>query len=214
MTRRRRWILSVGVVVVLAVLLATLIRVFAADVYTVNQVSMEPTLNDGERMLVVKDYPGADGVQTGDVVVFDGEGSFDPYQGGPSLSRSLERIGHWVGIGSPPGVYVKRVIGSEGDLVVCCDETGHLTVNGEQLIEPYLDYQISPATPASEMSFEAQVPVGRMWVMGDNREASVDSRDLLGAPGGGMISQDRIIGRATQVIWPWGERRKLEGDTQ
>ncbi|MVT27474.1 signal peptidase I [Nesterenkonia alkaliphila] len=206
--------LSVGVVVVLAVLLATLVRVFAADIYTVNQVSMEPTLNDGERMLVVKDYPGAHGVQTGDVVVFDGEGSFDPYQGGPSLSRSLERIGHWVGIGSPPGVYVKRVIGSEGDLVVCCDETGHLTVNGEQLIEPYLDYQISPATPASEMSFEARVPAGRMWVMGDNREASVDSRDLLGAPGGGMISQDRIIGRATQVIWPWGERRKLEGDTQ
>ncbi|WP_150459952.1 signal peptidase I [Nesterenkonia ebinurensis] len=214
MTRRRRWIISVGVVVVLAVLVSTLVRVSVADVYTVNQDSMEPTLSDGERMLVVKDYPGETGVRPGDVVVFDGEGSFDPYQGGPSLGRSLERVGHWFGIGAPPGVYVKRVIGADGDLVICCDETGHLTLNGEQLAEPYLDYEITPETPASQLSFEAQVPAGRMWVMGDNRDESVDSRDLLGAPGGGMISQDRIIGKATQVVWPWAERRELEGDTQ
>lgn len=212
--RMRRWLTAVGLVVVLGVLVSTLVRIFLVDIYAVDQRSMEPTLHDGERILVDKNYPGSEGVQRGDIVVFDGEGSFSPYQGGPSLSRAAETLGQWVGLGTAPDVYVKRVIGADGDLVACCDDAGRLLINGEPAEEPYLAEPVSTGNPASELSFEALVPEGRIWVMGDHREASVDSRDLLGAPGGGMISQDRIIGRAASVLWPWEDRRDLEGDGQ
>ncbi|NDK30717.1 signal peptidase I [Nesterenkonia sp. Hz 6-5] len=200
-----------GVVIILALIISTLLRVSTVDLYAVNQESMHPTLRDGERIAVVKNYPDEGGVQRGDIVVFDGEGSFTPYQGGPSLTRTLETMGHWIGLGPAPHVYVKRVIGAEGDLVSCCDDSGQLTVNGEPIVEGYLPEQVSPEQPASDLTFEALVPEGRIWVMGDNRGESVDSRDLLGAPGGGMISEDRIIGLATSVVWPWEDRRDLEG---
>lgn len=207
----RRWALTAGAILLLAILISTGVRLFLVDLYTVSQESMDPTVADGERVLVDKRYPGDAGVQPGDVVVFDGEGSFVPYRGGPSLQGTLEQVGHWFGVGSPPEVFVKRVIGTEGDLVTCCDDQGRLRLNGEPLAEPYLAEPPTPEQPASSLQFEAEVPAGRMWVMGDNREDSVDSRSLLGAPGGGMISQDRIIGRATDVVWPWTHRRSLEG---
>ena len=211
-TRLRRWGAATGIVLLLALVLSTGVRIFAVDLYTISQDSMAPTVADGERVLVDKRYPGASGVQPGDIVVFDGEGSFAPYRGGPSLQRTAERLGHWFGLGSPTEVFVKRVIGAGGDRVVCCDDEGRLTLNGAPLQEEYLAEPVSPEQPASELEFEAEVPPGRMWVMGDHREGSVDSRDLLGAPGGGMISEDRIIGRATDVVWPWPHRRSLEGD--
>lgn len=212
--RVRTWVMAAGVVVLLGVLVSILVRAFAVDIYAVGQHSMDPTLRDGERIVVAKNYPAGAGVQRGDIVVFDGEGSFSPYQGGPSLSRTAGTLGQWVGLGTAPDVYVKRVIGADGDLVACCDDQGRLSVNGEPIQEPYLAEPASERNPASELSFEASVPEGRIWVMGDNRDESVDSRDLLGAPGGGMISQDRIIGQATSVLWPWVERRELEGGEQ
>ncbi|WP_243728945.1 signal peptidase I [Nesterenkonia sphaerica] len=211
LSRRRRWVYAGGVVLLFAIVLSTLIRVFAVDFYAVNQDSMDPTLRDGERIAVAKNYPGDLGPQRGDIVVFDGEGSFTPYQGGPSMVRTLETLGHWVGLGSAPDVYVKRVLGAEGDVVACCTSSGELTVNGEPLTETYLSHEPSPEHPASDLTFEAAIPEGRIWVMGDNRDTSVDSRDLLGAPGGGMISEERIIGLATSVVWPWEDRRGLEG---
>ncbi|WP_245554967.1 signal peptidase I [Nesterenkonia alba] len=206
--RLKQWGLWVGAVFTLALVVVIGVRVFAVDVYTVSEHSMEPTLSDGERIAVAKRYPGQEGPQVGDVVVFDGEGSFTPYRGEVGLVERLgDQIGHWFGAGSPPQVFVKRVIGTGGDTVVCCDEAGRLSVNGEPLEEPYL---AEPQEAASELSFEAEVPPGRIWVMGDNRAHSVDSRALLGAPGGGMISEDRIIGRAFEVVWPPAERRSIE----
>lgn len=209
---RRRWIIALASAAVAALIISTLIRVLIVDIYTVNQDSMAPTLEHGERIQVIKNYPGNGDVRAGDIVVFDGEGSFAPYRGGPSLSRAAEQAGHWFGLGSPPEIFVKRVIGTGGDLVICCTDDGELTVNGEPLAEEYLSQPVTPQHPASELEFEAEVPQGRMWVMGDHRDESVDSRALLGAPGGGMISEERILGRATSVVWPLAERRTLEGD--
>lgn len=213
--RVRLWA-AVLATAVLAVLIATGLRLFVVDVYTVSQVSMAPTLADSERILVEKSYPEDQGVQRGDVIVFDGEGSFTPYVGGGSTLEQLgARVGHWFGLATPPATYVKRVLGTGGDTVACCEDTGELSVNGEPLVEPYLGRPITSENPASALSFEAEVPPGRLWVMGDNREQSLDSRALLGAPGGGMISQDRILGRVTGVFWPWDERRELpEADHQ
>src|SRR5699024_8332454 len=99
--------------------------------------------------------------------------------------------------------------GTGGDRVSCCDDQGRLSLNGEPMEEDYLLDPVSAQSPASELEFDAEIPPGRMWVMGDNRADSLDSRGLLGAPGGGMISQDRIIGRAADVVWPWPDRRTL-----
>lgn len=211
----RPWV-AVLVTAVIAVLVATGLRLFVVDVYTVSQVSMAPTLADAERIVVEKDYPRGSGVQRGDVIVFDGEGSFTPYEGGSSTLEQLgARVGHWFGLATPPATYVKRVLGTGGDVVACCTDSGQLTVNGEPVEESYLGREVTAETPASELSFEAEVPTGRLWVMGDNRDDSLDSRALLGAPGGGMISEDRILGRVTGVFWPWNERRELpEADHQ
>lgn len=197
--------------VLLALIATVLLRSLVADVYTVSQDSMYPTLDDGERILVEKGYPDEDGAQRGDLIVFDGTGSFAPYEGESGvLVQTLEQVGHWFGIGSPPDTYVKRVIAVGGDTVACCDDQGRVSINGEPLEEPYLQTPPTAESPASDTSFESTVPPGRVWVMGDHREVSIDSRALLGAPGGGMISEDRIIGRATDVFWPWDDRRRLE----
>jgi len=211
---RRLWPwMAVLATVIAAILCATGLRLFVLDVYTVSQVSMSPTLADSERILVQKDYPGEDGPQRGDVIVFDGEGSFTPYEGNESaLTQISARIGYWFGLSAPSATYVKRVLGVSGDVVACCDASGALTINGEPLDEPYLGREIDPEDPASELDFEVEVPEGRIWVMGDNREESVDSRALLGAPGGGMISDDRILGRVSGVFWPWNERRDIQED--
>ncbi|GGE68392.1 signal peptidase I [Nesterenkonia cremea] len=200
-----------GAAVLLALIATVLLRSLVADVYTVSQDSMHPTLDDGERILVEKGYPDEDGAQRGDLIVFDGTGSFAPYEGESGvLVQTLEQVGHWFGIGSPPDTYVKRVIAVGGDTVACCDDQGRVSINGEPLEEPYLQTPPTAERPASGTSFESTVPPGRVWVMGDHREVSIDSRALLGAPGGGMISEDRIIGRATDVFWPWDDRRRLE----
>lgn len=210
-SRRLRPWMAVLATVVIAVLIATGLRIAVVDIYTVSQVSMSPTLEDSQRILVQKDYPGERGVQRGDVIVFDGEGSFTPYEGSSStLSQLGSRIGHWFGLSAPPATYVKRVLGVGGDAISCCDDSGHLTLNAQPISEPYLGREVDAADPASELSFEAVVPPGRVWVMGDNRAESIDSRALLGAPGGGMISEDRILGRVSGVFWPWDERRELQ----
>lgn len=214
-SHQRRWtvpLVALACVILAAVTLSAAVRVIWVDVYTVEQDSMLPTLADSERILVHKGVTSASDLSVGDVVVFDAEGSFTPYRGGPSLQRTAEQVGHWFGLGSPSEAYVKRVIGTGGDTVECCDDQGRVVVNGQPLEETYLGRDVEAEDPASDISFEVQVPPGRMWVMGDHREDSVDSRHLLGAPGGGMISEERVIGRATSVVWPLENRRSIEGD--
>ncbi|MDI3242446.1 signal peptidase I [Arthrobacter sp. AL08] len=185
--------------VLLAVLISGLVRSVWLDVYYIPSASMEPLLREGDRILVSRTDFRAEPVGRGDVVVFDGRGSFAPLNSGngPVLDF-LSGVGHWVGVSGADESYVKRVIGLPGDHVVCCDAGGHLTVNGQQVAEPYLYGGDAP----SELKFSVLVPPGRLWLMGDHRSLSADSRSLLGAPGGGMVPLERVIGRPVQIIWP------------
>lgn len=188
---------SVVVALLLAVLIAVLVRSLVLEVFYIPSGSMEPTLLPGDRLAVWR--LGEDEPQRGDIVVFDGKGSLAPYESGKGwLAQSAEVAGAWLGVSSRDDVFVKRVIGVEGDRVACCTADGRLTVNGEPLDEPY----VMPGDAPSETEFDAVVPAGRMWVQGDHRSASFDSRELLGAPGGGMIRTDSIIGRPVAVLWP------------
>ncbi|WP_424211555.1 signal peptidase I [Streptomyces sp. BI20] len=207
-SRRRRW----AAVLVGCVLLTLGACAFVARPFLIPSRSMEPTLAVGDRVLVNRlAYAFGEEPKRGDVVVFDGTGSFVRESAADAgFGALLRRVAAAAGLVEPPDTdFVKRVIGVGGDSVVCCDAVGRLQVNGTSIGEPYLRAGDAP----SRVPFRTLVPEGRLWVMGDHRAQSRDSRDHLGDPGGGTVPVEKVIGRAAWVVWPagrWGglpERR-------
>ncbi|MDQ0731856.1 signal peptidase I [Arthrobacter sp. B1I2] len=184
---------------VLAVAISGLVRSLWLDVYFIPSESMEPLLEGGDRILVSRTDFQSEPIRQGDVVVFDGRGSFAPLNSGrgPLVDAAASAM-QWLGLTGSDTTYVKRVIGLPGDTVVCCDAAGKVTVNGTALDEPY----VFPGDAPSTQKFSTLVPEGRLWLMGDHRSVSADSRSLLGAPGGGLVPLARVIGRPVQILWP------------
>jgi signal peptidase I len=163
---------------------------------------MEPTIRPGDRILVNKTV-GADDLRRGDVVVFDGTRSFavadrSPEQASGLIGRALGGAASLFGVDLGEQDFVKRIVGLPGDRVVCCDPEGRLTVNGTPVQEDYLPEGTRP----SDTTFDVTVPAGRLWLMGDNRSNSADSRAHLGDPGGGMVRTSDVVGRASATYWP------------
>lgn len=201
--RTPRWarrLVVCAVVLVLLLVTLTVVRVTWRDVYSIESGSMRPTLAPGQKILVDRTVSGH-GIGHGDVVVFDGRGSFSRYSSsspGDDLLRAL----HLRGRGD---VYVKRVIGLPGDRVSCAGHGAPLKINGSVLEEDYLHQGDEP----SGARFDVVVPDGRLWLMGDHRSVSVDSRNLMGSAGGGMVSEDRVLGRVSDVLWPLDARGRV-----
>jgi signal peptidase I len=201
---RLRWLVVVGVGLVLMLL----IRGLLVQSYYIPSGSMEPTLQPADRILVNK-VGVASSLQRGELVVFDGTRTFagHPFAGHPvgtgsergsALGSALDAVSSILSLGFNEPDYVKRVVGLPGDHVMCCDPNGLLTVNGVAVKEPYL----FPGDKPSDLTFDVTVPAERIWVMGDHRSDSADSRAHLGDPGGGMVPLDDVIGRAAMVYWP------------
>ena len=166
-------------VVVAAIVLMLLIKAFVVQVYRIPSSSMEDTLLTGDRVLVNKLVYHVRGIARGDIVVFSGYGSWGTTTGAPDPSppgNPLLRVAYDVladiGVYSTQTYYIKRVIGLPGDHVVCC-VNGKVTVNGVPLDET--SYLFPGASPSMQ-PFKVIVPPGRLWVMGDNRAISDDSR--------------------------------------
>ncbi len=196
--RRRKLRRIQAFVVVGLLIMMTTVRGLMFQAFSIPSVSMEPTLHVGDRVLVNKLSYDVGSVQRGQVIVFDGAGSFVPERtDGPG---PFGRILGAIGLNNGEDDYVKRVIGLPGDRIQCCDAQGRLTVNGIPLDEPYLFEMDLP----SRDRFDVLVPPGRVWVMGDHRSRSADSRAHLGDPGGGTVPMDKIVGRAVAIVWPLG----------
>lgn len=199
------------ILILVALGLALLIKTFLVQAFYIPSGSMEDTLQIGDRVLVNKVVYHVRDIRRGDVVVFDGLDSFTPEvvveQPTNPAVRGLRWLGGLFGFAAPSERdFIKRVIGLPGDHVVCCDPQGRITVNGVALDEESYLY---PGDQPSDVPFDVVVPDGRLWVMGDHRSASSDSRSHLGDPGGGTVPIDKVIGRAFVVIWPFGDWRLL-----
>lgn len=188
------WALAVAVSI-------ALVRVLLVQSFVIPSTSMEPLLEPGDRVVVSRLGAVVGTVQRGDVVVFDGRGVFEP--AAPPASSPVAAAGRAVAaaLGAPVGEsdYVKRVVGLPGDRVVCCDAAGRVSVNGTALDEPY----VTAGDVPSDVPFDIRVPAGRLFVLGDHRSESGDSRSHLGDPGGGTVPVDHVVGRVVAVWWPF-----------
>jgi signal peptidase I len=202
--KRGSLLFELPILVLLALVLALLIKSFVVQVFFIPSGSMEQTLHVGDRVLVDKVSGHFRGIHRGDVVVFNGLDSFTPEvdiaEPGNPVARVLRGAAAAVGLAPPTeSDFIKRVIGLPGDRVRCCDDAGRVTVNGVPIDESGYLY---PGDRPSEESFDIVVPPGRLWVMGDHRSRSADSRAHLGESGGGTVPEDKVIGRAFVVLWP------------
>jgi signal peptidase I len=190
------------VLVVVALVLTLIIKTYAIQAFYIPSGSMQNTLALTDRVLVNKLVYDVRSIHRGDIVVFSGNGSWDP--GPPPQNSNVfvkfgDNVASMFGFGGAQNDYIKRVIGLPGDHVACCDAQGRVTVNGVALNEQSYLY---PGNPPSETRFSITVPPGRLWVMGDHRDVSYDSRGHVGDPGGGTIPENAVVGRAFVVIWP------------
>ncbi|MDD9207317.1 signal peptidase I [Georgenia sp. 10Sc9-8] len=210
--RRGGWFRETALVLVTALVLSVLIKTFLAQAFYIPSGSMEDTLAVGDRIMVSKLTPGPFEVDRGDVVVFvDPDGWLDAPRPDPRTGwqKGVTDVLTFIGLlPQDAGQHlVKRVIGVGGDRVACCTDEGLLTVNGESIEEPYL----KPGTTPSTNEFDVVVPEDHLWLMGDNRTNSEDSRAHLGDPGGGMVPVESVVGRAFVTLWPLDRMTLLPG---
>jgi signal peptidase I len=194
------------IVIGLALLLSLIVKTWLMQAFYIPSESMENTLVIGDRVIVNKLVPSAISVNRGDVIVFADPDHWlpatIPVQRSP-LASALNSTLVFVGLlPSDEGNHlIKRVIGLPGDHVVCCNQDKKLTLNGVALNEPYL----FPGDVPSQEFFNIIVPAGKVWVMGDHRSDSADSRPHDENSGGvlGSVPESLIVGRALTVVWPF-----------
>ncbi|MYW42310.1 signal peptidase I [Streptomyces sp. SID486] len=213
--RRRSAVREIPLLVGVAVLIALVLKTFLVQAFVIPSGSMEQTIRIGDRVLVDKFTPwfGSE-PQRGDVVVFHDPGGWlqdeqTAKKNDPVVVKQVKEGLTFIGLlpSDNEKDLIKRVIGVGGDHVKCCDAQGRVTVNGVPLTEG--DY-LYPGNSPSSTPFDITVPQGRLWVMGDHRDNSADSRAHQDTPYGGTVSEDSVVGRAMVIGWPLGHWTRLE----
>ena len=193
------------IVIVMALLLSLIVKTWLVQAFYIPSESMENTLLVGDRVIVNKLVPSPIALNRGDIIVFEDPDHWLPPTAPverSALSNAINSTLTFIGLlPSDEGNHlIKRVIGLPGDHVVCCNMQKQLMVNGVPLSEPY----IFPGDEPSQEPFNIIVPAGRVWVMGDHRSDSADSRPHDENSGGvkGSVPESLIVGRAITVVWP------------
>lgn len=182
-----------------ALVLAVVIKHLFVEAFYIPSPSMEPQLQNNDKILVEKPSYWFGTPQRGDIVVFKDPGNWlTPDESGADVG-GVKKLLELIGLYPSGGHLVKRVIGVGGDRVVCCDSQGRITVNGHALSETSY---LPKGTVPSLSTFNVKVPPGFLWVQGDNRGDSADSRAHMGSPGGGMVSVDLVVGKVFALVWP------------
>jgi len=192
------------ILVVVALVVSLFIKTFVVQFFYIPSGSMENTLQIKDRVAVNKVPFISRSINRGDVVVFRDPDDWLPeivdYDTNKYVSKAKSAL---VAVGVLPNptkqYLVKRVIGVEGDHIVCCTKAGNLTINDVEVTEPYIYAGNKP----SEMKFDVTVPKGKLWVMGDHRGASADSRYHQEDINKGFVPISRVTGRVVAVIWPF-----------
>ncbi|SER17630.1 signal peptidase I [Lentzea albida] len=196
-----------------AVVLTALIQAFVARVYVIPSASMENTLHgctgcENDRVLVDKITYRFGDVEPGEVVVFRGPEAWTSHEFRQARSTNpvagfVQNIGSLLGI-APANErdFVKRVIALPGQTVMCCDEQHRVVVDGKPLDEPYVHWQTGTSPADHEPFAPVRVPEGRLFVMGDNRMNSTDSRKQGGGGVAGTVPLENVIGKARYVVFP------------
>ncbi|MFB7594478.1 signal peptidase I [Streptomyces sp. NPDC056160] len=206
--RRRSAVREIPLLVGVAVLIALVLKTFLVQAFVIPSGSMEQTIRIGDRVLVDKLTPwfGAE-PRRGDVVVFRDPGGWldgeeTTQKNDPVVVKQVKEGLTFIGLlpSDNEKDLIKRVIGVGGDHVKCCDKQGRVTVNGVPLNEG--DY-LYPDNAPSDTPFDITVPKGRLWVMGDHRGNSADSRAHRNTPYGGTVSVKSVVGRALVIGWPF-----------
>ncbi|WP_246126256.1 signal peptidase I [Nesterenkonia populi] len=203
--RRRRhplvsMLIEAAIIIGLAVLISFIVKTFLLRAFYIPSESMEPALEVDDRIVVNLLAPGPMDLDRGDVVVFEDTRQWWGPDQAPETNPAQDAM---IFIGLMPDTsshyVVKRIVGLGGDTVECCDEQGRILVNGEPIDEPY----ISPGRSPSDSEFSVEVPEDHVWLLGDNRGASADSRAHVHEPDAGAVPVDDVIGRHMSTVWPF-----------
>jgi len=203
MSRKGSVLREFPILVIVALAVSLLIKTLLVQFFFIPSGSMENTLQIQDRVAVNKLPFISKNINRGDVVVFRDPANWLPEPFSGDENRIVAKIKEGlvlVGVLPNPAkqYLVKRVIGVAGDRVICCSKSGKLTINGKQATEPY----IFAGNKVSEMDFNITVPEDKIWVMGDHRSASADSRYHQDDVNNGFVPVSRITGRAYAIIWP------------
>lgn len=208
--RRKRGSLIKELIIVLVAALAisTVVKTFFYRAYVIPSGSMENTLQIHDRVFVNLLSPEVVSLKRGDVVVFKDELGWLRDEAPVAKPGAVAEVLTFLGLRPDDGTQhlVKRVIGMPGDTVTCCSAEGKLEINGVEIDEPYL----YAGDDASNMQFKTTVPEGKVWVMGDHRSGSADSR-LHQDVQDGFVDISAIEGRADFIAWPFDRLGGVEG---
>ena len=203
----RLFLRDILIIFIAALVISFLIKTFLIRSFYIPSESMESTLLRNDRIIVSLLTPEPIAINRGDVVVFQDPGGWltpTPKPDRSPLEEGIENVLAFVGLAAPDSEdhLIKRVIGLPGDVITCCDDFGHLTVNGVPLEETYTE--LPPGvTKATENDFEVTVPDDALWVMGDNRYNSSDSSyHHATSPGREYVPLEKVVGRAILITWP------------
>ncbi|CAB4624976.1 unannotated protein [freshwater metagenome] len=192
------------ILIVVALVVSLFIKSFLVQFFYIPSGSMENTLQVQDRVAVNKVPFISDNIKRGDVVVFRDPNNWLPENledSSNSLTSKVKSLLVTVGVLPNPAkqYLVKRVVGVAGDRIVCCGDSGKLSINGVEVTEPYIYGGDAP----SDMKFDVTVPEGKLWVMGDHRGASADSRYHQDDINSGFVPLKTVSGRVVAVIWPF-----------